>query len=146
MFFKAILKEHLSLLLVKFVNQKPTCSSVLRSPNSSKKVLSDWNCSGSRKFKRLNSSSTEFCRGVPVSKTLCSWEEIHTGYGTLHEINKRRHKNNSSQCGSLEQHDTETEVELQDKCTNIFNNCLYIFLLIYNSQVSLHHSLCSALK
>ncbi|TNN29326.1 hypothetical protein EYF80_060527 [Liparis tanakae] len=40
------------------------------SPNSSRKVLSEGNCSGSRKFSRLNNSSTEFCRGVPVSRTL----------------------------------------------------------------------------
>lgn len=51
---------------------RQTCSSVLRSPNSSRKVLSDGNCRGSRKFNKLNNSSTEFCRGVPVSRTLCS--------------------------------------------------------------------------
>lgn len=50
-----------------------TCSSVFRSPNSSRKAVSEGNCCGSRKFKRLKSSSTEFCRGVPVSSTLCSW-------------------------------------------------------------------------
>lgn len=51
---------------------RQTCSSVLRSPNSSRKVVSDGNCRGSRKFNKLNNSSTEFCRGVPVSRTLCS--------------------------------------------------------------------------
>lgn len=49
-----------------------TCSSVFRSPNSSKKAVSEGNCDGSRKLSRLKSSSTEFCKGVPVSSTLCS--------------------------------------------------------------------------
>lgn len=50
-----------------------TCSSVFRSPNSSRKVVSEGNWSGSRKLSRLKSSSTEFCSGVPVNSTLCSY-------------------------------------------------------------------------
>lgn len=50
-----------------------TCSSVLRSPNSCMKVCSEGKRAGSRKWSRLKSSSTVFWRGVPVSRTLCSW-------------------------------------------------------------------------
>ena len=54
-----------------------TCSSVFRSPNSSKKAVSEGNCDGSRKLSKLKSSSTEFCKGVPVSSTLCSCTKEH---------------------------------------------------------------------
>lgn len=49
-----------------------TCSSVLRSPNSCMKVFSEGKRAGSRKWRRLKSSSTVFWRGVPVNRTLCS--------------------------------------------------------------------------
>lgn len=49
-----------------------TCSSVFRSPNSCMKVVSEGKRLGSKKWSRLKSSSTVFCRGVPVSSTLCS--------------------------------------------------------------------------
>lgn len=52
-----------------------TCSSVLRSPNSCMKVFSEGKRAGSRKWSKLKSSSTVFWRGVPVSRTLCSWKE-----------------------------------------------------------------------
>ena len=60
------------------VNWEHTClsfstwASVLRSPNSIRKATWEGNCAGSRKFKRLNSSSTLFCSGVPVSNIRCS--------------------------------------------------------------------------
>lgn len=50
----------------------PTCSSVFRSPNSCRKVFSEGKRDGSRKCRRLKSSSTVFWRGVPVRRTLCS--------------------------------------------------------------------------
>ena len=53
-----------------------TCSSVFRSPNFSMKVLSMGNFAGSRKFSKLNNSSTLFCSGVPVSNTLNSYSEV----------------------------------------------------------------------
>ena len=49
-----------------------TWASVLRSPNSIRKATWEGNCAGSRKFKRLKSSSTLFCSGVPVSNIRCS--------------------------------------------------------------------------
>lgn len=65
-----------------------TCSSVFTSPNSSRKVVSEENCAGSRKLSRLNSSSTEFCSGVPVSSTLCSYWSLSTTYTTITALNK----------------------------------------------------------
>lgn len=56
----------------KNLKYEPTCSSVLRSPNSCMKLFSEGKRPGSRKCSRLKSSSTVFCRGVPVSRTLCS--------------------------------------------------------------------------
>lgn len=52
----------------------PTCSSVLRSPKSLRNSDSEGNCEGSKKWSKLNSSSTVFCNGVPVSSTLCSYK------------------------------------------------------------------------
>lgn len=53
-------------------DRRLTCSSVFRSPKSLRNSDSEGNWEGSKKWSRLNSSSTVFCNGVPVSNTLCS--------------------------------------------------------------------------
>lgn len=55
-----------------------TCSSVLSVPNSARNSVEEWNWLGSRKFSKLNSSSTLFWSGVPDSKTLCSYRTNNT--------------------------------------------------------------------
>lgn len=66
-----------------FVHVHVTCSSVLSSPNSCMKVFSEGKRAGSRKCSRLKSSSTVFWRGVPVSRTLCSYQRTRGTRGEL---------------------------------------------------------------
>lgn len=49
-----------------------TCPSVFKFPNSMRKASWQGNWAGSRKFSKLNNSSTLFCSGVPVRRILCS--------------------------------------------------------------------------
>lgn len=63
-----------------------TWSSVLSSPNCWRNNGNDENLEGSKKLRRLNSSSTLFCNGVPVNSTLCSYITNINDYNIKHHM------------------------------------------------------------